>query len=79
MCQGIAVLFFWGHFRTFSDLKKTTFWLSFYYFLNRLILSYIVLALCTPYLNKNYFILIEISKLALPGVMLKYERSQYNR
>ena len=49
-------------FRTFSNLKKNTFWLSFYYFLNCLILSYIVLALCTPYLNKKSFILIEISK-----------------
>ena len=32
MRQRMAVLFFRGHFRTFLDLK-TTFWLSFYYFL----------------------------------------------
>ena len=63
MCQGMAVLFFPGTFlEHFRILKKTPFWLSFYYFLNCLILSYIVLALCTPYLNKNPFILIEISK-----------------
>ena len=37
----MAVLFSGDNFRTFLDLK-TTFWLSFYYFLH-----------CTPYLNKN--------------------------
>ena len=72
------------NFRTFLDLK-TTFWLSFYYFLH-----------CTPYLNKIsaksfcvflccfffvffVFYFIKISKFALPGVMLIYERTSKDR